>query len=99
MYKNALEADIKPIAMTIPPTRCLKGLIPRRTKVNKEIIKESKRLKIECVDICTAMIDKDLLLSEKYSNDGVHLTTEGYMLIAELLYKKCFLTMSLVYKD
>jgi lysophospholipase L1-like esterase len=47
------------------------------------------------VDLFTATAEPEKLrLAERYSNDGLHLTTEGYRLLAELLYRQVFKPVS-----
>ncbi len=46
-----------------------------------------KRLPL--VDLFTATSEPETgLLAERYSNDGLHLTTDGYRLLATLLYER-----------
>jgi len=43
------------------------------------------------VDLFAATQEPDSgQLAQSYSNDGLHLTTEGYHRLAELLYKEVF---------
>jgi lysophospholipase L1-like esterase len=43
------------------------------------------------VDLFTASSEPETFrLAQEYSNDGLHLTTEGYRLLADLLYDKVF---------
>lgn len=91
MYNNALIKGIKPIAVTVPSLRGFDALIPPRQHLNDMIKNESARLDIPCVDMFTASSESDTLrLAEQYSNDGLHLTTEGYKLLAGILYDEFF---------
>jgi lysophospholipase L1-like esterase len=46
---------------------------------------------LACVDLFAATADPDTgLLSAPYSNDGLHLTTAGYRLLARLLFDHVF---------
>ena len=91
MYNSALAKDIKPIAVTVPSIRGFDALIAPRQKLNDMIKKETARLNIPCIDMFTASSEKDTFrLAEQYSNDGLHLSTEGYKLLADILYEDYF---------
>ncbi|MBF0536679.1 MAG: hypothetical protein HQL03_00325 [Nitrospirae bacterium] len=92
MYTMAQEAGIVPIAVTVPSIRGYDALISPREVLNNMIKDTAMRINIPCVDMFTKSAEPDTLrLAQQYSNDGLHLSTEGYMLIADLLYNEVFL--------
>lgn len=100
MYEQAIGAGIQPVVMTIPSIRMevdpaalpwLNELVMLRQYVNRLITGYCANKGIACVDLFTATAEANtLLLAGAYSNDGLHLTTEGYRKIADLLYEQVF---------
>jgi lysophospholipase L1-like esterase len=91
MYERTRSAGIQPISVTVPSIRGYDPLIPPRQVLNNLITEYCKSQQQHAVDLFTATAEPGTLrLAEKYSNDGLHLTTEGYRLLAELLYNEVF---------
>ncbi|MEP6887042.1 MAG: GDSL-type esterase/lipase family protein [Nitrospirales bacterium] len=100
MYEQALGVGIQPVAVTVPSIRMevdpaaeqwLNELVTQRQHLNRSIIEYCANKGIACVDLFTATAEaKTLLLAGPYSNDGLHLTTEGYRKMADLLYEQVF---------
>lgn len=91
MYDLAISAAIMPIGVTVPSIRGFDFLIPQRHELNNKIKSECESLSIPCVDLFTASAETETFrLAQEYSNDGLHLTTEGYRLLADLLYDEVF---------
>ena len=100
MYEQALGAGIQPVAVTIPSIRMdvdsaaeqwLNELVMQRQQLNKLIAEYCAKNVIACVDLFAATAEANtLLLAGPYSNDGLHLTTEGYRKMADLLYEQVF---------
>lgn len=100
MYAQALGVGIQPVAMTVPSIRMdvdpganewLNELVTQRQRLNRLIIEYCAKNAIACVDLFTATAEANtLLLAGPYSNDGLHLTTEGYRKMADLLYEQVF---------
>lgn len=103
MYDLALTAQVRPVAVTVPSLRVegeigegdarlwLEGHIRRRRELNGMIQRACLERRITCVDLFSATQEQDSsLLARPYSNDGLHLTTEGYRRLAELLYEEVF---------
>ncbi|MSR23476.1 MAG: hypothetical protein EXR96_00050 [Nitrospiraceae bacterium] len=103
MYDMALAEQVRPVAVTVPSIRIagdvgegegrlwLEGHIQRRRELNEMIRQICLEKKLSCVDFFTATQEQGSgLLAEPYSNDGLHLTTEGYRRLAELLYAEVF---------
>ena len=103
MYELATAAGIKPVPMTVPSIRVGDDFhskegrrwfaehLDRRHQLNGLILRyaESKRLAV--FDLFAATLEPETQqLAARYSNDGLHLTTAGYRLIAERLYQEVF---------
>lgn len=94
MYERARSASIQPVSVTIPSIRGFDPLIPPRHVLNNLIIEYCQAKQQPFVDLFRATSEPETLrLAEKYSNDGLHLTTEGYRLLAEMLYNEVFKTV------
>ncbi|MBV6340490.1 SGNH/GDSL hydrolase family protein [Candidatus Magnetobacterium casense] len=94
MYAMAKEAGVVPVAVTVPSIAGYDPLIKPRVVLNDMIKDTATRIGIRCVDMFTSSAEPDTLrLAPRYSNDGLHLSTEGYMLLADLLYNEVFLNL------
>jgi lysophospholipase L1-like esterase len=106
MYELAVAAGVKPVPVTVPSIRVGDDLrseegrrwfaehLERRCELNGSIrYAESKGL--TAFDIFTATVDPETQqLAAQYSNDGLHLTTAGYRLMAERLYQEIFVAVA-----
>ncbi|QWR76922.1 SGNH/GDSL hydrolase family protein [Candidatus Magnetomonas plexicatena] len=91
MYQKSKNGSIIPVAVTVPSIRGFDSAIAPRVELNSLIMQRSKGMNFPCIDIFSATSEKDTLaLAVQYSNDGLHLSTEGYKMIAELLYDDVF---------
>jgi lysophospholipase L1-like esterase len=103
MYDMALAEQVRPVAVTVPSIRIagdvgegegrswLDGHIQRRRELNEMIQCVCLERQLSCVDLFAATREQGSgLLAEPYSNDGLHLTTDGYRRLAELLYAEVF---------
>lgn len=91
MYERAKGAEIIPVAITVPSIRGFDELIHPRHVLNNLILEYCQTHAQPVVDLFIATAEADSLrLAERYSNDGLHLTTEGYQLLADLLYRHVF---------
>ncbi len=104
MYESALGSQVQPIAVTVPSIRVegyaaepaevgswLRDHIERRLTLNGLIGEYCTRRGLGCVDLFTATAEPATqFLAEPYSNDGLHLTTAGYRLLATMLYRQIF---------
>lgn len=100
MYEQALDVGIQPVAVTVPSIRMkvdpaaerwLNELVRQRQHMNRLITEYCAKNGIACVDLFAATAEANtLLLAGPYSNDGLHLTTEGYRKMADLLYEQVF---------
>ena len=100
MYEQALGEGIQPVAVTVPSIRMegdsggeqwLNEFVRPRQQLNRLISEYCAKKGIACCDLFTATAEAHtLLLAGPYSNDGLHLTTEGYRKMADLLYAQVF---------
>ena len=96
MYDQAQQAGIRCVAMTVPSIRLGEGEhehIVRRQLLNRLIQQACDARGMPCVDLFTATLEAGTLqLADAYCNDGLHLTTAGYELMATLAYDQAFRT-------
>ncbi|HTP41645.1 MAG TPA: GDSL-type esterase/lipase family protein [Nitrospiria bacterium] len=86
MYERCRSAGITPVAVTVPSIRGADTLIPARRALNQLILDYGRSRPQLAVDLFTATAEPEThRLAERYSNDGLHLTTEGYRVFAELV--------------
>lgn len=103
MYESALGSGVQPVAMTVPSIRIgdvgetghpegqrwIRSHLERRHILNQLIAEYCLRRSVPWVDLFTATVETESgLLAAPYSNDGLHLTTQGYRLMATLLYEQ-----------
>lgn len=78
-------------AAEIEARRWLDGHVQRRQALNELIGDYCAKKSVPCVDLFTATAEPETLqLAAGYSNDGLHLTTEGYRKLADLLYEQVY---------
>jgi len=91
MYERVKEKGIQPISLTVPSIRGFDAMIPPRKVLNSLMMEYSQSNHQPCVDLFMGTAEPETFrLAEKYSNDGLHFTTQGYRRIAELLYQQFF---------
>lgn len=90
MYRAAVDAKIVPVACAIPSLLGADDYIPPRLELNRRIQEEAAQQKIPFVDLFHPLADRSGRLLENYSQDGLHLTPEGYRKVACLLYESLF---------
>lgn len=95
MYELTLASGARPIPITVPSLRVeggdgeearawIGGHVARRQELNGLIAAYATSKALPYVDLFTATADDETLqLAAPYSNDGIHLTTAGYRLLAE----------------
>ena len=65
--------------------------IERRLELNRLLVEHCSSIGIPCVDLFSATADSDnQQLAAPFSNDGLHLSTRGYEVLAELLWDQVF---------
>jgi acyl-CoA thioesterase I len=103
MYELARATQIMPIPVTVPSVRIdVAGAGPdaaawigqhleRRLVLNGLIREYAESKGLAWIDLFAATAeDGTRQLAPQYSNDGLHLTTAGYRLLAQLLYDQIF---------
>lgn len=103
MYELARASAIVPVPVTVPSVRLeVGGGVPeaeawltqhleRRRVLNGLIRDYAVSRHLTWIDLFTATADPQThQLAAPYSNDGLHLTTAGYRLLARLLYDRVF---------
>lgn len=105
MYETARADGITPIPVTVPSIRVpdevsagavswLHQHIAKRQALNELILEYARLKQLQSLDLFDATADPESRqLAARYSNDGLHLTTEGYQLCATLLYEHVFRTV------
>lgn len=101
LYEQALAQQVRPILVTVPSIRVedtgaapdvrdwIAGHLSRRRQLNDLITDYAIRKNLPLVDLFTATADPATRqLADVFSNDGLHLTTAGYRLLADLLYEQ-----------
>jgi lysophospholipase L1-like esterase len=69
----------------------IRSHIERRVELNGQIREYCVSWTISCVDLFSETAEADSrLLALSYSNDGLHLSTRGYKLLADLLWNQVF---------
>ncbi len=104
MYETARADGIIPVPVTVPSIRVpdvdgagagswIRHHIAGRQALNELILNYARLKQLPSLNLFDATADqKSLQLAACYSNDGLHLTTEGYRLFATLLYEHIFRT-------
>jgi acyl-CoA thioesterase-1 len=91
MYEDARREGLQAVAVTVPSIRGFDDQIPRRRELNALIAGACADRGIPCVDLFAATAEAETQrLAEPYSNDGLHLTTAGYEVMATLLYEQVY---------
>lgn len=103
MYELAAAAGILPVPVTVPSIRVGDDLrseegrrwfathLESRRRLNDLILRYAESKGLTTFDLFTATTEPETWqLAVEYSNDGLHLTTAGYRLIAERLYQEIF---------
>ena len=103
MYELASAAGITPVPVTVPSIRVGDNLrsedgrrwfaehLDRRCQLNGLILRYAESKRLAAFDLFAATAEPETRqLAAEYSNDGLHLTTAGYRLIAERLYREVF---------
>ncbi len=89
MYDMAESSGVKNVACTIPSILGFDGLIPPRLELNSRIRMEAERRGMGFVDLFEATSDPETKrLLRRYSGDGLHLNTEGYRRMGEVIFSE-----------
>lgn len=101
MYEQTRAAGGVPVPVTVPSLRVedaggsregqewLAGHLARRRELNRAILTYAGTKHLTAIDLFTATAEPESeLLAPEYSNDGLHLSTAGYRLFADLVYRQ-----------
>jgi len=86
LYAKTLEVEAEPIACTLTPTEADDRMNTRITELNALIVKHCDGEGIRVVDLFSSLAGPDGRLSPVYSNDGVHLSPQGYAAVARTVF-------------
>ena len=103
MYESARASQVMPIPVTVPSVRVdaagggphaeawIGQHLSRRIELNDLIQEYALSKGLPWINLFMATVESTTgQLAAKYSNDGLHLTTAGYRLLAQLLYDRVF---------
>jgi lysophospholipase L1-like esterase len=86
MIRQALDAGITPVPCAVPSIIGFDQMIVTRQKVNAVIYEFAQEKNLRFADLFTATADEKMRLAAKYADDGLHLNTDGYKLMAKTIY-------------
>ncbi|MGH7182307.1 MAG: hypothetical protein ACREJN_10060, partial [Nitrospiraceae bacterium] len=70
--------------------------LDRRRQLNGLILRYAESKRLAAFDLFAATVEPESQqLADRYSNDGLHLTTGGYRLFADRLYQEVFARVQL----
>jgi len=91
MYRRSSSAGIEVIACTVPSIIGDDVYIKPRLELNELINDYCFENEIICVDLFSATAGpRTNMLDKKYSSDGLHLNTAGYLKMAEMIFDQAF---------
>ncbi len=88
LYRRAREIGAVPIACTLTPVTGPELMNQRIRDLNLLIAEHCEAEGIAWVDLFSTLVSCDGVLSEVYSNDGVHLSAEGYQTVAQTIFQE-----------
>jgi len=86
LYAKAIETGSKPIACTLTPTEADDHMNTRIREFNALIAEHCDEKGIREVDLFSSLAGPDGRLSPVYSDDGVHLSSQGYAAVARTVF-------------
>ena len=86
LYSRTLETGAKPIACTLTPTEADARMNSRIRELNALIAKHCDIEGIRVVDLFSSLAGSDGRLNPVYSDDGVHLSHQGYATVARTVF-------------
>jgi len=102
LFDQARTASISPVAVTVPSLRsaihdealdAMRPHIERRMELNQLLKDHCQASNIPCIDLFSKTSEPEsLLLTSEYSNDGLHLSTKGYQVLAQMLWDQLWAT-------
>lgn len=86
LYERALEAGAVPIACTLTPTEADNSMNSRIRELNALMTEHCDGKGIRVVDLFSSLAGPDGRLNPPYSDDGVHLSPQGYAAVARTVF-------------
>jgi acyl-CoA thioesterase-1 len=86
LYARTLDAGSRPIACTLTPTEADDHMNTRISELNALIAEYCDEKGIREVDLFSSLAGPDGRLSPVYSDDGVHLSPQGYAAVARTVF-------------
>ncbi|MBN2334242.1 hypothetical protein JXL21_01700, partial [Candidatus Bathyarchaeota archaeon] len=86
LYARTTGIGAQPIACTLTPTEADDAMNARIRELNAQIAVHCDHEGIRVVDLYTALSGPGGGLSPVYSNDGVHLSPQGYAAVARTVF-------------
>ena len=86
LYARTLETGAGPIACTLTPTEADDRMNSRIRELNALISEHCDGEGIRLVDLFSSLAGLDGRLNPVYSNDGVHLSLQGYAAVARTIF-------------
>lgn len=88
-FEDASEASDRSAAQHDEAARWVADHIARRRTLNRLMTDYCVRREMACIDLFADTTEPNTgQLAARYSNDGLHLTTDGYRRLADLLYER-----------
>jgi len=87
LYERCHDIGASPIGCTLTPVEEPEHVNEDIVALNRLIMGHCLKEGISLVDLYGATTDASGRLRRELSNDGAHLTTEGYRLVAEIIYQ------------
>jgi len=88
LYARTLETGSKPIACTLTPTEADDHMNSRIRELNALITEHCDEKGIRLVDLFSSLAGPDGRLNPPYSDDGVHLSPQGYAAVARTVFEE-----------
>jgi acyl-CoA thioesterase-1 len=86
LYARTLETGAGPVACTLTPTEADDRMNSRIRELNALITAHCDGEGIRVVDLFSSLAGPDGRLNSVYSNDGVHLSLQGYVAVAHAVF-------------
>jgi acyl-CoA thioesterase-1 len=88
LYAGTLETRAEPIACTLTPTEADDRMNTRIRMLNALITEHCDGEGFRMVDLFSSLAGPDGRLNPVYSNDGVHLSPQGYAAVAHTVFEE-----------
>lgn len=86
LYARTLEIGARPVACTLTPTESDDHMNTQIRELNSLIMEQCDGEGFRVVDLFSSLEGPDGRLSPVYSNDGVHLSLQGYAAVARTVF-------------